>query len=278
MIWKTCHRSLDLTSRSVVMGILNATPDSFSDGGKHAQGKAALHHALQMVDEGAGIIDIGGESTRPGAAEIGVSEEIERTVPLIRSLRKESDVLISIDTSKATVAEAALEVGADIVNDVTGFRDPAMAPLCAESGAGICVMHMQGEPRTMQKNPNYDHEGGVVNAVKMFFAERQKTLTNQGVDPECICFDPGIGFGKTLEHNLDLIRHLGDLQQSRPLLLGVSRKSFIGSITGEDDPEKRDVGTAVITALAYRQGIRLHRVHNVAANVQALRIAASLCP
>lgn len=276
MIWKTRHRTIDLTHHGMVMGILNATPDSFSDGDKHSQGGAALGRALEMVEQGAGIIDIGGESTRPGAAEVSVKEEMNRTIPLIKSLRNETDVLISIDTSKSIVAAAAIEAGADIVNDVTGLRDEEMIPLCAESGVGICIMHMLGEPRTMQKNPSYENEGGVVAAVKSFFKERLATLTSQGIDPDCICFDPGIGFGKTLEHNLELLRHLSELQEDRPILLGVSRKSFIGVLTDEDDPKKRDTVTAAITAMTYRSGIKLHRVHDVVTNVHALRLAQAL--
>jgi dihydropteroate synthase len=229
-----------------------------------------------MVEQGAGIVDIGGESTRPGAAEVSVKEEMNRTIPLIKSLRNETDVLISIDTSKSIVAAAAIEAGADIVNDVTGLRDEEMIPLCAESGVGICIMHMLGEPRTMQKNPSYENEGGVVAAVKSFFKERLATLTSQGIDPDCICFDPGIGFGKTLEHNLELLRHLSELQEDRPILLGVSRKSFIGVLTDEDDPKKRDAVTAAITAMTYRSGIKLHRVHDVVTNVHALRLAQAL--
>jgi dihydropteroate synthase len=276
MIWKTRHRTIDLTHHGMVMGILNATPDSFSDGGKPSQGGAALGRALEMVEQGAGIIDIGGESTRPGAAEVSVKEEMNRTIPLIKSLRNETDVLISIDTSKSIVAAAAIEAGADIVNDVTGLRDEEMIPLCAESGVGICIMHMLGEPRTMQKNPSYENEGGVVAAVKSFFKERLATLTSQGIDSDCICFDPGIGFGKTLEHNLELLRHLSELQEDRPILLGVSRKSFIGVLTDEDDPKKRDAVTAAITAMTYRSGIKLHRVHDVVTNVHALRLAQAL--
>ena len=276
MIWKTRHRTIDLTHHGMVMGILNATPDSFSDGDKHSQGGAALGRALEMVEQGAGIIDIGGESTRPGAAEVSVKEEMNRTIPLIKSLRNETDVLISIDTSKSIVAAAAIEAGADIVNDVTGLRDEEMIPLCAESGVGICIMHMLGEPRTMQKNPSYENEGGVVAAVKSFFKERLATLTSQGIDSDCICFDPGIGFGKTLEHNLELLRHLSELQEDRPILLGVSRKSFIGVLTDEDDPKKRDTVTAAITAMTYRSGIKLHRVHDVVTNVHALRLAQAL--
>ncbi|MFK7911285.1 MAG: dihydropteroate synthase [Akkermansiaceae bacterium] len=276
MIWKNQRRCVDLTQSGVVMGILNATPDSFSDGGKHLHGAAALGYALEMVSEGAEIIDIGGESTRPGADAISLDEEMNRTVPLIESLRSESDVLISIDTSKVGVASAAIDAGADIINDVTGCREEGMIDLCAESGAGICVMHMQGEPRTMQEKPDYLNEGGVVAAVKSFFDERLKTLSHHGVDTDCICFDPGIGFGKSLDHNLELIRRVDELQHARPILLGVSRKSFIGQLTGEKDPEKRDASTAAITAMTYRQGIRLHRVHNVPASVHALRVAEAM--
>jgi len=259
------------------MGILNTTPDSFSDGGKYSHAKGGLARALEMVAEGAGIIDIGGESTRPGAAAISADEEIKRTVPLIKALRSESKVLISIDTSKVSVAEAAIEAGAHIVNDVTGFREQKMARLCADAGVGVCVMHMQGEPRTMQSDPCYDNEGGVVAAVASYFQERLEALVSQGMDSECICFDPGIGFGKNLEHNLELLRALGGFQHERPLLLGVSRKSFIASLTGEQDPEKRDAATGVITALAFEKGIRLHRVHDVKGAVDAMRIAQSFC-
>jgi len=278
MIWKTRCQTIDLSRRAVVMGILNATPDSFSDGGKHDNGASAIDYALQMVVDGAGIIDIGGESTRPGAPAIHANQEIERVVPLIATLRELSDVLISIDTSKATVADAALEAGADIVNDVTGLMGPqsgeAMVKICVKWGAGVVVMHMQGSPRTMQDNPHYKSGGGVVASVKSFFQERLTTLSVLGIDPECLCFDPGIGFGKTLDHNLDLISHLGDIQKSiqpiRPILLGVSRKSFLGTLTGETDPEKRDGATAVVTALASHDGIQLHRVHDVPRNVRAV--------
>lgn len=261
------------------MGVLNVTPDSFSDGGRYDQAERAVEHALYMVEAGAEVIDVGGESTRPGAEVVGVEEEIRRTVPLVEAIREASDVLVSIDTSKAAVAEAAIEAGADIVNDVTGLRgDSRMVGVCAGSGVGVCVMHMQGEPRTMQRNPVYENEGGVVAAVGAFFTERLEELCEQGVDPECVCFDPGIGFGKTLEHNMELLRHLGDLQDGRPVLLGVSRKSFIGALTGVADPADRDAATAVVTALAYRQGVMLHRVHNVAVAVEAIRMASALCP
>jgi dihydropteroate synthase len=276
MIWKTRRQTLDLSQGGIVMGILNATPDSFSDGGKYSLIHQALGRAMEMAEEGAQIIDIGGESTRPGARAIDVAEEIERTVPIIRALRDESDILISIDTSKAAVAEAAIDAGADIVNDVTGMRDAKMVRLCSDAGAGVCVMHMQGEPRTMQQNPCYDERGGVVSAINAFFAERLVSLEASGMNPDFICLDPGIGFGKSYEHNLELLRSLGDLQKTRPILLGVSRKSVIGKLTGEEDPLRRDRATAIMTALAFKRGISIHRVHDVKGAVEAIRIAQSL--
>ena len=281
MIWKTRRQSLNLSHRGVVMGILNATPDSFSDGGRHDMGVQAVKYALQMVADGAEIIDIGGESTRPGAPAVDAIEEMARVIPLITTLRKKSDVLISIDTSKAVVADAALEAGADIVNDVTGLTGPdsgeAMVAVCARWGAGVVVMHMQGSPRTMQNKPDYENDGGVLGSVKDFFEERLRTLSAQGIAPDCLCFDPGIGFGKSLDHNLTLIRHLGEMQKSikpiRPILLGVSRKSFLGELTGETDPTKRDAATAVVTALACYDGIRLHRVHDVPTNVRVVKLS-----
>ena len=276
MIWKTRRQTLDLKKEALVMGILNATPDSFSDGGKYSHADYALHRALEMVKEGAKIIDIGGESTRPGAKAVDVAEEIARTVPIIKRLRAESDVLISIDTSKSAVAEAAIDAGADIVNDVTGMRDEKMMQVCSGAGVGVCVMHMQGEPRTMQESPSYEKQGGVLPAIKAFFTEQLESLEASGMDTQFICFDPGIGFGKSYEHNLDLLRGLGEMQTSRPVLLGVSRKSVIGKLTGENDPSKRDRATAIITALAFKSGIRLHRVHDVKGSVEAIRIVQSL--
>jgi len=276
MIWKTRRQTLNLNQGGIVMGILNATPDSFSDGGRYSLTHQALGRAMEMVEEGARIIDIGGESTRPGARAIDAAEEIERTVPIIKALRAESDILISIDTSKAAVAEAAIEAGADIVNDVTGMRDAKMVRLCCDAGVGVCVMHMQGEPRTMQQNPCYDEQGGVVSAINAFFAERLASLEASGMNPDFICLDPGIGFGKSYEHNLELLRSLGDLQKTRPILLGVSRKSVIGKLTGEEDPLQRDRATAVMTGLAFKSGIGIHRVHDVKGAVEAIRIVQSL--
>lgn len=258
------------------MGILNTTPDSFSDGGQYGSVEIAVDHTLQMISDGAQIIDIGGESTRPGALTVEVSTEIQRTIPVIQAIRKVSDILISIDTSKAEVAYAAIKSGADIVNDVTGLLgDANMAQVCIDFGVGVCVMHMQGKPETMQVNPSYEQDD-VINNVQAFFKERLNTLSSMGMEPDSICFDPGIGFGKTLDHNLRLLKNLSSLQRDRPLLLGVSRKSMIGNLLQIDSPEGRDTATAAITAMMYREGIRLHRVHHVKMNYQALQMAQAL--
>ena len=274
MRWKTCRGWLDLSKEPIVMGILNVTPNSFSDGGHYVDPDRAVQAALLMVEQGAEIIDIGGESTRPGAAKVSVAEEILRTESVIKKLRAVSDVSISIDTTKSEVAAAAMNAGADIVNDVSGLTaDKGMAELCIAAQAAVCVMHMQGTPKTMQDNPRYD-QGGVMPEVEAFFSERLETLTSMGMNAEAICFDPGIGFGKLHEHNLELLRGLGKLQTavSRPLLLGVSRKSVVGRLTGEMDPEQRDTASAAITVLAYQQGIQLHRVHNVLVTTQSLAV------
>lgn len=275
MLWKTRRRTIDLSTQAEVMGILNVTPDSFSDGGCFDGIEAALHHARQMVAEGAAIIDIGGESTRPGADPVAARDEIARTAPVIEALRREWNGLISIDTSKASVAAAALEAGADIINDVTGLRaDPLMTELCVKSGCGVVVMHMQGTPRTMQQAPAYQD---VIAEVRAFFEERLKTLTAAGIQQEALCFDPGIGFGKNLDHNLTLLKALDKLSPAtRPLLLGISRKSFIGSLIGEPDITLRDWPTVAITANAREQGVMLHRVHEVKPNLQALRMIEAI--
>lgn len=275
MLWKTRRHPIDLGSHALIMGILNTTPDSFSDGGRHQGMEGALAHARLMIREGAGIIDIGGESTRPGAEPVSVEEEIRRTSPVIRALRDEWDGMISIDTSKAGVAAAALEAGADIVNDVSGLTgDPGMAEVCASSRCGVVVMHMQGNPASMQLAPAY---GDVVEEVRAFFEERLATLTAAGIDPAALCFDPGIGFGKSLRHNLDLIRSLRRLAlPENPLLLGVSRKSFIGAILGGQDLEAREWPTVAITSYARGQGVMIHRVHSVLPNLQALRMTEAI--
>ncbi|MGL5018945.1 MAG: dihydropteroate synthase [Luteolibacter sp.] len=275
MIWKTRRGILELTHRGQVMGILNVTPDSFSDGGEYLETAGAMEHARRMIGEGAAIIDIGGESTRPGAAAVSAADEIARTVPVVAALRQEWDGLISIDTSKAVVAEAALAAGADIVNDVSGLlADPEMVAVCAKYRCGVVVMHMQGNPRTMQIAPCY---ANVVVEVRGFFEERWQALVGAGIDPAALCFDPGIGFGKTLEHNLELLRGLGELSVAgRPLLLGVSRKSFLGRILGTTDLEAREWPTVAITASAREKGVMLHRVHSVRPNVEALRMTEAI--
>ena len=275
MIWKTRRGELDLTHQGQVMGILNVTPDSFSDGGEYDQIATALDHARQMIAAGARIIDVGGESTRPGAAEVPVAEEIARTAPTIAALRAEWEGLISIDTSKSAVAGAALAAGADIVNDVSGLQaDPAMAAICASHRCGVVVMHMQGNPRSMQVAPIY---ADVVSEVRAFFAERLGALTAAGIDPAALCFDPGIGFGKTLEHNLALLRALRELSPAGyPLLLGVSRKSFLGKILNTDDLSAREWPTIALTAQAREKGIMLHRVHSVRPNLEALRMTEAI--
>ena len=275
MIWKTPRATLELTHQAQAMGILNVTPDSFSDGGDHFDVGTALGHARRMIDEGAAIIDIGGESTRPGSLPVAAVEEIARTAPVVAALRAEWDGLISIDTSKAAVAAAALAAGADIVNDVSGLlADAEMAEICATSGCGVVVMHMQGSPQTMQSAPRY---ADVVAEVREFFAERFETLTAAGIEPAALCFDPGIGFGKSLDHNLALLRALGGISTAgRPILLGVSRKSFIGRILNTDDLAAREWPTVAITSNAREQGVMLHRVHSVRPNVEALRMTEAI--
>jgi len=271
MLWKSRHKTLDLSRQAEVMGILNVTPDSFSDGGRFDHGQSALEHARQLIDEGAAIIDVGGESTRPGATPVSADEEIARTVPVIADLRKEWGGWISIDTTKAAVAAAAIDAGADIVNDISGLRaDPAMTSLCAESGCAVVVMHMQGKPQTMQEAPQYND---VIAEVRAFFDERLNTLTQAGISADAICFDPGIGFGKLLEHNLALLQSLDSLcPAGRPLLLGVSRKSFIGQLLGDKDLALRDWPTVALSARTREQGVMLHRVHQVRPNLEALRM------
>ncbi|MCW1914347.1 dihydropteroate synthase [Luteolibacter sp. GHJ8] len=275
MWWQTARSRMDLTRQGKIMGILNVTPDSFSDGGRHAGVEAALKHARTMIRDGAEIIDVGGESTRPGAPEVAIAEEIARTRPVIDALRAEWDGCISIDTSKAAVAEAALLAGADVVNDVSGLTaDPEMVRVCAASGCGVVVMHMQGDPRTMQVAPHYED---VVAEVREFFEERLATLERGGIRREAICFDPGIGFGKTIRHNLKLLRDIGSLTVGgRPVLLGVSRKSFIGKALGSDDLADRAWPTVAITASTREAGVMIHRVHEVKPNHQALRMAEAI--
>lgn len=276
LTWRCSNHVLSLESRGEIMGILNVTPDSFSDGGQYIDVSAATAHALKMLNDGAGIIDIGGESTRPGAAEVGAAEESRRVIPVIEAiLEARPDALLSIDTSKAEVARSAVAAGARIINDVTGgLGDPGMIVTMAETGAGVIIMHMQGTPRTMQAHPRYDD---VVLEVRAFFEERFRVATEAGIAPEAIVFDPGIGFGKTVDHNLALIRHLDSLVVAgRPLLLGVSKKSFIGKLLGSDLLEDRARPTVALTAYGREKGVPLHRVHDVKPNVEAMRMTEAI--
>jgi len=262
----------DLQAAPLIMGILNVTPDSFSDGGKYVSTQAAVSHALQMVEAGAHIIDVGGESTRPGAQPVASTEEIRRTVPVIRALRERSDVLISIDTYKSDVAELALEAGADMVNDISGLTyDKKMIALIRESACPVIVMHIVGTPRDMQKNPVYDD---VVGEIYRYFEERIDVLERNGIRQ--IILDPGIGFGKRLEDNLRLIRDLRDFTfLGKPLLIGASRKSFIGQVL--DKPVNlRLPGTLTANLLACQNGAHIVRVHDVAEMHQALMMNEAL--
>ena len=274
-IWKSRDQTIALNHRALVMGILNVTPDSFSDGGKFDEIGSAVSRARRLIEEGADIIDVGGESTRPGAAAVSADEEQARTVPVIAAMRKEWDGLISIDTSKSVVAEAAMAAGADIINDVTGLRgDPRMIEVCRSSRAAVVVMHMQGDPRTMQSDPHYND---VVTEVRAFFEERHRVLTEFGIESERICFDPGIGFGKTLDHNLSLLKQLGQLiVAGRPQLIGLSRKSFLGRALGEMAMAEREWPTVALTAYTRLQGAMIHRVHEVQANREALRMVEAM--
>jgi dihydropteroate synthase len=259
----------------MVMGILNTTPDSFSDGGSFLDPQAAVEHGLRLAAEGADILDIGGESTRPGAKPVSAEEELQRTLPVVRALREKTNALLSIDTSKSTVAHAALEAGADIINDVTGLRgDPAMAALAAETGAGVVVMHMQGEPRTMQAAPQY---ADVVREVGEFFRHSLERAIASGIDPMSIALDPGIGFGKAQEHNRSLVRGLAAfLEFGRPILVGASRKSFLGWIAGTPAMEDRFWPGVALTSLCREKGARIFRVHDAKPHREALRMTEAI--
>jgi dihydropteroate synthase len=257
-----------------IMGVINVTPDSFSDGGVFDDDVAAIAHARRLIGEGASIIDVGGESTRPGAAPIPAAEELERVIPVVEGIAHLGlPVQISIDTMKLAVAEAAIDAGASYVNDVTAFRhEPDLAGLVADRGVDCCLMHMLGEPRTMQQDPRYDD---VVDEVKAFLEQRMAVAVAAGVPEERIQLDPGIGFGKTIEHNLELLRRLDELAAiGRPLVIGTSRKSFLGRITGRDVTE-RAYATAATSVLAFERGARVFRVHDVAATADALAVAAA---
>ena len=258
------------------MGILNVTPDSFSDGGRFADAAEAVAHAVRMCEEGAGIIDIGGESTRPGAAPVPPTEERRRVVPIVEGLlAKIPGAVVSVDTSKAEVARAALEAGAAIINDVTALRgDAEMARVVAHARAGLVLMHMQGTPATMQLSPHYDD---VVAEVRGFLSERATVARTAGIDSGCLAYDPGIGFGKTLEHNLTLLRQMpAAMDGTRPTVIGVSRKAFLAKIAAAPTLAERLWPTVALTALLRQRGARIFRVHDVRENVAALRMTEAL--
>jgi len=258
-----------------IMGILNVTPDSFSDGGSFASHAAAIAQADQLIADGADILDIGGESTRPFAEPVAAEEELRRVIPVIEAVRRKYRIPISIDTTKAVVADQALKAGADIINDISALRkDPEMLALVKSTSVPVIIMHMQGTPADMQVKPVYTD---VTREILAFFKERVQWLTNNGVDPNRLIIDPGIGFGKTVQHNLSILKHLEELTTlGLPVLLGHSRKRFLGEIAEIPLESARDLATAVVAALCADKNVSIIRVHNVAATRQALKIAEAI--
>jgi dihydropteroate synthase len=274
MFWRTATRTFDLTDRALIMGVVNVTADSFSDGGRFADTETAVTHARRLAEEGAEIIDIGGESTRPGAMPVAEEEEMRRVLPVIERLAGDSRFAISIDTRKPAVARAALERGAAIVNDITGLRDPAMREAVRGSGAGAIAMHMQGDPRTMQRAPHYVD---VLAEIRDFFRQTFGASLASGIDPMCLAFDPGFGFGKTVGHNLALIRNLDSMRiAGRPLVFGVSRKSFIGKVLDSPALDDREWPTVALTSYGRARGAAVFRVHDVRPNLHALRMTEAI--
>lgn len=274
--WQLAHECWQFPRDGAIMGILNVTPDSFSDGGRHAGVEAAVAHARQMWLRGADMIDIGGESTRPGSAEVDEAEELSRVLPVIEALRsKHPEMRLSIDTRHASVARAALLAGVDVVNDITGLTNPAMRAVCAEFPCGVVLMHMQGTPKTMQIAPHYDD---VVAEVRDFFEQQVALAEADGIAQDRICLDPGIGFGKSLEHNLALIQHLETLRvQQLPLLMALSRKRFIGALWEDADFVRQSPWpTVVMSLMAAQSGADMHRVHDVAELRRALQLRAAV--
>jgi dihydropteroate synthase len=278
MIWKTRRRTLDLSRSAKIMGILNVTPDSFSDGGQFFSLDAAVSHARELIAEGAEIIDVGGESTRPGADPVPLDEELRRVIPVIEKIHSEfPSVLLSVDTYKATTARHAVRAGADIVNDITALRgDPGMIDVVLESGAAVVLMHMQGMPKTMQVAPAYQE---VVSEVMAFLEARRDWLVDRGVARESIAIDPGFGFGKRLADNLKLMRNLETFRAlAQPLLIGVSRKSGLAQLSGDSalPVGKRIWPTVALTCLLREKGAHLLRVHDVKPNLEALRMTEAI--
>ena len=284
MLWQTRTRTFDLTHRALIMGVVNVTADSFSDGGNFADPEAACAHALRLAEEGAEIIDIGGESTRPGAEPVDEAEEMRRVLPVLARLMEvrhstlniqhSTFPALSIDTMKPAVALAAVRVGAEIINDVTGLRDPAMREVVRATGAAAIAMHMQGTPRDMQLAPHYED---ITGEIREFFRQTFDGCLRCGIDPMRLAFDPGIGFGKTLAHNLALVRNLDSMRVGgRPLVLGVSRKSFIGKALGTAAVEDRAWPTVALTSYGRAHGVSVFRVHDVRPNAEALRMTEAI--
>ncbi len=276
MIWRARDRTWEFLRSPLVMGVVNVTPDSFSDGGKFAAPDEALDHALRLADEGADILDIGGESTRPGAEPVSEADELSRVLPVIEKLASQTPVAISIDTQKPAVAQAAVEAGAVIINDIAAHReDDAMWRVATNTGAGYIAMHMQGTPRTMQDTPKYED---VVAVVESFFQERMERFMAAGMEPETVVLDPGLGFGKTVEHNLALLAGLERFtKMQRPLLVGASRKSFIGHMT-QTEVKDRLPGSLACACRAAQAGAGIVRVHDVKATVQAMKTWGAITP
>jgi dihydropteroate synthase len=275
MLWQIADRAIDLSRHALLMGVLNVTPDSFSDGGEFFTTEKAVEQGMRMAAEGADIIDVGGESTRPGGEAVSAEVELARVLPVIAQLRAKASALISIDTTKAIVARGALEAGASIINDVSGGRaDSEMMKLAAEKKAALIIMHMQGTPQTMQKNPHYDD---VVREVADFFRQQYARALECGIDSMAIAFDPGVGFGKTVAHNLALLANLSGLRiDSRPIVVGVSRKSSLGQMIGSAEMSDRLAPTIAFTALLRERGANVLRVHDVKENAAALRVTERL--
>ncbi len=270
--WKLRTRTLSL-ARPVIVGILNVTPDSFSDGGRFVDVDAAVNHARRLLANGAHVVDVGGESTRPGADPVSASEEMDRILGVVERLAAEG-VVVSVDTTKAEVAGAAVAAGAEIVNDIMAGSDPAMVEVMASTGVGVVLMHMRGRPRTMQDSPHYED---VVGEVRDYLVRRAGAVEGAGLAPDHIVIDPGIGFGKTLDHNLRLLAHLGELVVTGyPVMVGASRKSFLGRLTGLAEPGERDLATAAVTALMVMSGAAAVRVHDAESSRQAAAVARAI--
>ena len=265
---------LDLLSRTHIMGILNITPDSFSDGGLYLDTEKAVEHALRLADDGADIIDVGGESTRPYSQRVPLEEELKRVIPVIEGIRRYSDIPISIDTYKAEVAKRAIDAGASIVNDITALRgDPLMAEVVRDRQVPLVLMHMKGDPSNMQDNPTYD---SLMEEISLFLKERAQYAISRGISEEKVIVDPGIGFGKTFEHNLEIINRLGILQElGYPILIGTSRKRFLGEIL-DKEPMERDIGTMATVTAAILNGANIVRVHNVKMAKDVVKVADAL--